>query len=92
MIYMMNPGMNNKELPKKILRITDLTFILPDDFNGNVQNALMMLAAYLNIELKTFHMGGIPVKTTPTIQNGVPKVRMEYGIFELDENGKYQLK
>lgn len=88
---MKNPE-THKLLPKKILKITDLTFILPDDFNGNIQNALMMLAAYLNIELKTLHTEGLPVKSIPTTQNGVPKVTMTYGILELDENGEYQVK
>lgn len=83
----------NNQLPKKILKITDLTFILPDDFNGNVQNALMMLAAYLNLELGEGSYGGnVPIKSVPIIENGVPKVTMEYGIFEMDDEGYYQLK
>lgn len=39
-------------LPKKILRIEDLIFILPDDFDGDLQSGLRLLADYLDMELK----------------------------------------
>lgn len=82
-----------EKLPKKILKISDLTFILPDDFEGNVQNALMLLAAYLNIEFKNDVIipGNVPVKSIFDDGNTY-KVSMEYGILELNENGEYELK
>ena len=39
-------------LPKKILRIEDLIFILPDDFDGDLQSGLRLLADYLDVEFK----------------------------------------
>ena len=33
-------------LPKKILRIRDLTFILPEDFEGTVEEAFTLLLEY----------------------------------------------
>ena len=39
-------------LPKKILRIEDLIFILPDDFDGDLQGGLRLLADYLDVEFK----------------------------------------
>lgn len=40
------------ELPKKILRIHELTFILPDDFDGTVENAMDLLLTYRKDHLK----------------------------------------
>lgn len=82
-----------EHLPKKILKISDLTFILPDDFEGNIQNALMLLAAYLNIEFKTgvIGKGNVPVKSIFDDDNSY-RVNMEYGILELNDKGEYELK
>ena len=35
-----------EELPKKILTIKDCTFILPDDFNGSVEDAFTEFLKY----------------------------------------------
>ena len=87
----------NEHLPKKLLRIDNLTFVLPDNFNGNLQNALMLLAAYLNIE---FRNGNFKPNKDSTIKKSIfndgkddsCRVTMKYGIFEMDENGDYKLK
>ena len=88
--------MDNKKLPKKLLKIQDLTFILPDDFNGNLQNALMLLAAYLNIE---FRNGNFTPNKNSNVKSifddgiyNACRVSMNYGIFEMDSDGNYRLK
>ena len=39
--------MEQKKLPKKILRISDLTFILPDNFSGDLNEAIGIMLLYL---------------------------------------------
>lgn len=89
-------------LPKKILRIEDLIFILPDDFDGDLQSGLRLLADYLDMEFKKDKKS----KKTKGSASNVEKdnltmllenkdtvqVAMNYGIFEIDENGNYNLK
>ena len=82
-----------KKKPKKILRISDVIFILPDNFNGTLQNALMLLASYLNVKQNEENFnpkGNVPIKSkNPEYET--MKVSMEWGIFEIDENGNYHL-
>ena len=86
----------NKEkyLPKKILQIYNLGYELPDDFDGDIIKALENLTAYLK---NAYGEEGIPNKDISSEENelnGSPKVRMEFGIFELVDAGKgiYKLK
>lgn len=86
-------------LPKKILRIEDLIFILPDDFNGDLQSGLRILADYLDMEFKKGKKNSETPSTvekdnlTTLFENkNTVQVAMNYGIFEIDENGDYQLK
>ena len=81
---------DNVQKPKKILKISDLTFILPDNFSGNLQNALMLLAAYLNVVWHTDYTS--KNKNRCFSDSGEIRVDMRYGIFEIDENGDYQIK
>jgi hypothetical protein len=87
--------MQELHLPKKILRVEDLTFILPDDFDGDLQSALRLLANYLDVE---FQNGKFNPKEKsekfPSLfeDDGTNRASMKYGIFEMDENGNYQLK
>ena len=88
--------MHNKKMPKKLLRITDLTFVLPDDFSGDVRDALKELTGYMctKSDLNT-----IQTDTASTIENIFkskegrdPRLCMMYGIFESDDDGNYALK
>jgi len=81
-------------LPKKLLRVEDLTFELPDDFEGDIQSALQLLVNHLK---DIFGDNGVQ----PGIGENIPsifedsehrKVTMKFGIFEMDQNGVYRLK
>lgn len=87
-------------LPKKLLRIEDLTFVLPDFFEGELPDALRLLANYLDIEF-TYDENVLKSNEEDNTDNKIllfensnnkPKASLRYGIFELDENGNYQLK
>lgn len=89
-------------LPKKILRIEDLIFILPDDFDGDLQSGLRLLADYLDVELKKDKNSKKSKRSTSNVEKDnltmllenkdTVQVAMNYGIFEIDENGNYNLK
>lgn len=83
-----------KYLPKKILQIYNLGYELPDDFDGDIIKALESLTEYLK---NAYGDKGVPNKDISSEENeinGSPKVRMEFGIFELVDAGKgiYKLK
>jgi hypothetical protein len=40
--------MATKKLPKKVLRLKDLTFILPDNFDGSLSDAIEEMIKYYN--------------------------------------------
>lgn len=91
--------MESITLPKKILRIEDLIFILPDDFDGDLQSGLRLLADYLDMEFKKGKKNPRPPSdvekdnlTTLLENKDTVQVAMNYGIFEIDENGNYNLK
>lgn len=89
-------------LPKKILRIEDLIFILPDDFDGDLQSGLRLLADYLDMEFKKDKKSKKMKSSTSNVEKDnltmllenkdTVQVAMNYGIFEIDENGNYNLK
>lgn len=89
-------------LPKKILRIEDLIFILPDDFDGDLQSGLRLLADYLDMEFKKDKNSKKSKRSTSNVEKDnltmllenkdTVQVAMNYGIFEIDENGNYNLK
>ena len=83
------------KLPKKLLRIEDLTFELPDDFEGDVQSALELLVHYLHDIFGDREINPIKdERIIPTIfeDKNNRKVTMKYGIFERGEDGQYHLK
>ena len=94
--------MESITLPKKILRIEDLIFILPDDFDGDLQSGLRLLADYLDMEFKKDKKSNKKKRSTANVEKDnltvllenkdTVQVAMNYGIFEIDENGKYKLK
>lgn len=79
--------------PKKLLRITDLTFVLPDDFDGDFIDALNILTNYVNRKHKLDQMDD---KSTSTVEslliNSNSKLCMKFGIFEADDDNNYKLK
>lgn len=89
-------------LPKKILRIEDLIFILPDNFDGDLQSGLRLLADYLDMEFKKDKNSKKSKRSTSNVEKDnltmllenkdIVQVAMNYGIFEIDENGNYNLK
>ena len=89
-------------LPKKILRIEDLIFILPDDFDGDLQSGLRLLADYLDVEFKKDKNSKKSKRSTSNVEKDnltmllenkdTVQVAMNYGIFEIHENGNYNLK
>lgn len=83
----------NKAKPKKVLKVQDLIFILPDNFEGDIQNALMTLAEYLNIHIDdddVTKFGNNAVRELSGDSDS-HRVSMEYGIFQLDDDGNYRL-
>lgn len=89
----------NHPRPKNILKIQDLTFILPDSFNGDLRSAIILLAAYLNVDLDDF-LNSVrdSANRDPNIlqhsseSEGEKRLSMQYGILELNEDGTYKLK
>ena len=81
-------------LPKKILRIHELTFILPDDFAGTVENAMDLLLTYRKDHLKDARYSD-PNNVMSTMELLVTSDRDEKvcgdgAVYELI-NGKYHL-
>lgn len=82
------------ELPKKILRIQELTFILPDDFSGTVEDATELLLQYRAGHLKDAQFND-PNNTMSTLEllvtsNRDEKVCGDGAVYELI-NGHYHL-
>ena len=88
--------MNNRKIPKKVLRISDLTFILPDDFSGNIGDALNDLTRYVNGKANLNDVKTDETSTIETIFNNKkkadPRLCMKYGLFESDDDGNYKLQ
>jgi hypothetical protein len=85
------------DLPKKILRIKDFTYILPDNFSGSFEDALKNFLEYN--EQKKQSKDSLcddsadysSVKTLLSTEDD-SKASGAYGIFEFDaELGKYVL-
>lgn len=81
-------------LPKKLLIIKDLTFILPDDFNGSLSEAFIEFVKYrkhyedtarLITEINQENSYEILISTKDK-----EKVCGQYGLFELTEDGTYK--
>ena len=85
-------------LPKKILRITDLVFTLPDNFEGNISDAIKAIADYTSNRHKMMQVQEDNKSSVESLFENIStntadsKLCMKYGIFECDENGNYILK
>jgi len=84
-------------LPKKIFRISDLTFTLPDDFEGNVVNAIELVVEYLKTKPEFNQLSDDDKSTIESLFENIKnksesKICMQYGIFECNADGDYILK
>lgn len=77
-----------ENLPKNILKVKDLTFILPDDFNGDLEDALIAFITYRKSHVHTAEYTVDPVSLEILFTTADARVSGEYGIFTL-EDGKY---
>lgn len=82
-------------LPKKILRIKDLTFILPEEFEGDLKEAIEEFVKYREAykEMVTFITDNDEVSSTQLLfECGTNNERVcgEYGLFALVD-GSYKI-
>lgn len=81
-------------LPKKILVVKDLTFILPDDFNGSLLEAFNEFSQYRKEyeENAKFIDPSNPYKSYEILILTKDKERVcgQYGLFELSDDGTYK--
>ena len=84
-----------KKLPKKVLHIKELTFIVPDDFDGNTLDAIQELVNYSkNNESNKLLVDRYNLYSSLEMliaSKDKTRVCGSYGIFEL-ENNHYTLK
>lgn len=85
----------NEALPKKILRIKDLMFILPDTFSGDLSQALELFLKYREKNAKNRHtVDPDDILSAAEILmmtiNESAKFCGQYGIFELVDT-EYEL-
>lgn len=82
-------------LPKKILLIKDLTFILPDDFNGSLSDAFNEFIRYrkeYEKNAKLIQSDNQSNSYETLISSKVnEKVCGQYGLFELTDDGTYKI-
>ena len=80
-------------LPKKLLIIKNLTFILPDDFNGTLSEAFIEFVKYRkNYEDTAKLISENQENSYELLINAKDneKVCGQYGLFELTDDGTYK--
>lgn len=86
--------MEREDPPKKILMIKDCTFILPDDFNGSVEDAFELFLKYRDEHLDDAHyINDADIFSTfdVLLHSGKDtRVCGQYAIYEF-VNGRYKL-
>lgn len=83
--------MEHTELPKKLLHVEDLTFVLPDDFEGGLEDAFHLLLDYIHDAMsKSVVTGKSDAERLFTVLSAENerKMAISYGIFELGEDKK----
>lgn len=87
--------MDYMKLPRKLLRVEDLTFVLPDDFEGGLEDAIQLLLDYIRERMdnseRTDKSEEEKLATLLNSENN-RRVAMNYGIFEMNDAGVYILK
>ena len=84
-----------QKLPKKLLKIEDLTFVLPDDFEGGLEEAFQLLIEFIHGAMeKSIRTDKSEEERLAEILNSGNNRRVEisYGIFELGDDEEYHLK
>ena len=81
-------------LPKKLLKIADLTFELPDDFEGDFKSALQLLLNYLTEVFGDKDIDPATLDSAASIFEDPQKRKLlvRFGIFERGDDGNYYLK
>ncbi len=81
-------------LPKKLLIIKDLTFILPDDFNGTLSEAFIEFVKYRKNYEDTAKLisEANPENSYEILITAKDKEKVcgQYGLFELADDGTYK--
>lgn len=88
------PIVGHTKIPKKLLRIEDLTFVLPDDFEGGIEDAFRCLTDYINTTIADCIRSNLSEDENFAIVisgNNDRKISLKYGIFEVGEDGEYHL-
>lgn len=82
------------DLPKKLLRVEELTFQLPDDFEGDIKSALRLLLDYLQSIFGDSNITPQRMREIALLMEneGARRIEMNFGIFERADDGKYYLK
>lgn len=91
----MEEHMEHIGLPKKLLKIEDLTFVLPDDFEGGLEEAFQVLIDFIHDAMeRSLVTDKSEDERLVEILNSENNRRVElsYGIFELGEDKEYHLK
>ena len=81
--------MSKKALPKKILVIKDCTFILPDDFEGSVDDAFDELLKYRRDNLKNGRY-----LDDNSLLHGKDREKCcgHYALYELIDGSNYEIR
>lgn len=83
-------------ISKKIFKIEDCAFNLPDNFNGTLGDALMLLAKYRLEQEKMKNVNNIEMTDTmpncyeELIKKDDIKCSITYGIYELSKDNTYK--
>lgn len=79
------------KLPEKILRIEELTFILPDDFNGNILDAIDLLVNHVKENGVKYLSDDRSTMASLLTNSENSKLCVKYGIFEKVNDQTYKL-
>lgn len=77
------------KIPNNILRIEDLTFVLPDDFKGDLIDALEELVKYSKERIHHKIYINDNKSTIPNALESESRLCMKYGLFK-NECGSYE--
>lgn len=93
---MTTDNLGKVSLPKKIFRVKELTFVLPDDFEGTIDDAFACLLEYRkqpHEPYKLFDKDGLFSTLEVLVHGeGSPRCCGEYGIYVLGPDGCYKVE
>lgn len=88
-----------EQIPKKFLGISNLIFILPDDFEGNITDAVELLMDYISSQLDSVRGSQVNEESidesmfkkllNKSMKN---KVTMRFSFYNFDEESQTYLK